>query len=558
MMRGFDLKIRRPDLKFWLYFFLLVGMAPTLSAQLNLLTGEEKNLLNAALAETRAMLAQAPPDSVARRGNVADFEERLLISSYGIFVNRLRQRLRSTRAVWWEANRQFLAVIDYGHLFENFSFLRSLPRFERIRKQLDNQDPFGSCGRRFLLEMAEHFYKLYPPSDTMMSAKIGIARTYLAIKAGISNKYLPKENITKPVADVYNNIGRFLLLQCANYLQNKLDQTPAFANTSSYKGHKNSLELGGIYLNNEVSNFAKTWDNLRDGAFGYLWNRFSAEAERRLTSRKNRVNAALASSLNLNPKQSWNEGAIELYDVVSSGTAIGSFLLVKDVGRFNRIGYDAHETKGFSLDSLRYKHRAQKIYAALTGNYSTEVQRSIGFSAVKGKISNYFVDHKMHGFIYITAAGVIHIENLADGFEIDEQVRIYPQNDLTDVAALWEWVERQRLSCFQTHILIDDDGKPAINPKDSPYDLRERRLLAVFPNQSIGIINFPGKYDLVEATYMVQRVFENHPDRFWPLALVNLDVGRYDVYRVFDDNGIARITSPKDFDVSPNLLFVYR
>jgi hypothetical protein len=557
-MRGIILKIRRHNLKFWLWFFLIVGMAPRLSAQFHLLTEEEKNLLDTALAETRAVLAQSPPDSVARRGQVADFEERLLISSYSVFVNRLRQRLRSTRAVWWEANRQFLAVIDYRHLFKNFSFLRSLSRFERIRKQLDNRDPFGSCGRRFLLEMAEQFYKLYPPSDTVMSAKLGIAKAYLAIKAGTGNKQLPNENITKPVADVYNNIGRFLLLQCANYLQKKVDQTPAFANASSYKGYKKSLELGGIYLNNEVSNFAKTWDNLRDGEFVYLWDRFSAEAERRLTSRKNRIQAALTSALNLSLRQSWNAGAIELYDVVSSGTVIGSFLLAKGVGRFNRIGYDAHETKGFSLDSLRYKHGAQKIYAALTGNYSTEVQRSIGFSAVKGKISNYFVDHKMHGFVYITADGAIHVENLADGFEIDEQVSIYPQNDLTDVAALWEWVERQRLSCFQTHILIDDGGKPAINPKDSPYDLRERRLLAVFPNQSIGIINFPGKYDLVEATYMVQRVFENYSPRFWPLALVNLDVGRYDVYRVFDDHGIARVTSPKDFDVSPNLLFVYR
>jgi hypothetical protein len=127
-----------------------------------------------------------------------------------------------------------------------------------------------------------------------------------------------------------------------------------------------------------------------------------------------------------------------------------------------------------------------------------------------------------------------------------------------DLVDLWTWSADTGMSFFQTHCLMLE-GSPRIDPRNAPFDLKERRLLVVTPDGDAAIVTLPVNprgWDLVGALEVVVKVFA---ERFqaWPISVANLDVGRYDILTILGDDGRVLSQSKKPASDAPNLLLLF-
>jgi len=491
-------------------------------------------------------------------GSDRDAVTKALINYYDRLITSLRLKVSSYPEAWNVINAAFIAKVDYRKLLQTHSF-NSLARVDHIRGALDKADPSQTAGEQFILHLADQFIKLFPVAQDNLAGRVEIAQNYLSITKEVPYNYRGETHRIdrEEVADYYNNIGRFLLVKCADFIRAGGHGLSA-AEVDNYKG---TFEKNEVYLDEKRSGLKKVWDNIRQGNFDYLSKRFmqALPGQTREYEKDEYVLSGLRTGL--------NQSNLDVYKIIGKKNGeVGTLLFCSNVSRSQKFGYVCKRTIGYDETQVLNRFGGQRMYFYTTGSYTTQDGRTSGLAAEAGEIKNYLITMKMDGLVVVKPGGGVDILNLDAGIILPKHTTpIRPSQSIPDFYELVRWLEENKYGCFQTHLLTWN-GEFKIDPEKEIVQLRERRLLARLAGERIAIIDLPSRggsgFTLSQAAIIAQKIFDHLAARLGTNVegVVNMDVGAYDIFEVFDDNGtrVAGANSGKTAAQAINLLFLYK
>ncbi len=453
---------------------------------------------------------------------------------------------------WQKANALFVESINYSVLLQVTSYLYDRGTYEAIRARLDSVDPGHSAGKRFLLVLADRFIAQIPLAPAQFDARIRIAQSYMAIKPGHGNEFMSGIELSPAAAQIFDAVGRFLLLRAAQSIN-------AAGEAAWTPFRTKALSDARIFVPRGSSDFEKLTASVKGQDYAYVLDRLKSRVTSASTSRRAELAAVDNEVWSVEDVHAWPDSTFRLYKLKGSHHSdAGTILWLSRRDSSGLADYvTADSGDKIDLRQLGASRGRGRLIAATTANYSTPERRPIGLSSVRGQMRNYYYDPGLDGLVMISEDGRIVIGDLRDGIDIGGRTA-FPRSSFVDLVDLWTWSADKGMSLFQTHCLMLE-GSPRIDPRNAPFDLKERRLLVTTPDGAAAIVTLPvtpRSWDLVGALQVVVKVFaENF--HAWPISVANLDVGRYDILTILGDDGRVRSQTKKPVSEAPNLLLFY-
>lgn len=118
-------------------------------------------------------------------------------------------------------------------------------------------------GDVFLYYLGENFFKYYPVELDHLQKKVEIGEAFLN----------PQKGFKRPVDEVYQIMGYFILGKVAHRIERAIRNDNFNRNKSQNQKIIKRLEANKVYLSVEESASAKLFKNLKQGNFGYIFNR---------------------------------------------------------------------------------------------------------------------------------------------------------------------------------------------------------------------------------------------------------------------------------------------
>ena len=169
-----------------------------------------------------------------------------------------------------------------------------------------------------------------------------------------------------------------------------------------------------------------------------------------------------------------------------------------------------------------------------------------------------------HGLVIVEESGGIRVINLQRdriqlpiGPQRTEEIG-NPFSHLKAYSRLLAWCRERRATVFQTQLLLYGD-ELLIDPDKVKHQMRERRMLALVRNKSTGtahhvVFDITKSVRLDEPAMKLQELLSFR--RMKVEALLNLDVGSYNILEVFDSQRrlLREPQGPVSVDRATNVL----
>ena len=479
---------------------------------------------------------------------------------YGEVLETLGQK-GLTRSDYAALDRGFLGGVQWGPLLDSVSFGRSLPRLEVQRQRLSALDPNNKMGELFLLAFAQAFLERLPAEEKSFQARVALGETWLAVQAGTTWQ-LDGRAVTVPDAQnaaVYQLIGRYVLVDVARALEVKLNKSGTGEVPKEWLPLADRLESYSVRLDLEKSSSNKAFDAWTSGNFEYLADRAVKKAQAGLSDQQQALSAAWSASYRLQTEH--NVGADVRYSrLVRDGRQLG--WVAQFAPRSTRMSYVLASELGTSEQALRAKSGGTLLLAT-SGSYVTPSGQTSGLAVFDGRVENFLISHKMDGLVIVHPQHGLSLMDMRKGGSLPGQSEVIrPLRSITDLQNLVSWLEEEGASAFQTHLLVSETGITIDEETASP-DQRERRLLVQCNYKGspiVALVDIPGQnaVSLFEAAVIAKQALETPESQGGPgltvTGVANLDVGSYDVLRVWNQGGGRVRDSPKSLSDAHNLI----
>lgn len=199
-----------------------------------------------------------------------------------------------------------------------------------------------------------------------------------------------------------------------------------------------------------------------------------------------------------------------------------------------------------------------KMLLAASGGFTNDLRQPEGLTFQYGQIINAVLMPDRDGLVIVEETGGIRTCNIKKGFILPHlQKKIHPLSSLSDYIELVQWCRNSHVTAFQTQLLALGD-ELLISPKKAPKERRERRLLATVSSASGEvehiIFNFTSGKNLAIVTIEIFEALQKRRKKVE--AILNLDVGNFNVLEVYDINGnpIPEVRGTKNVNTATNLL----
>lgn len=211
-----------------------------------------------------------------------------------------------------------------------------------------------------------------------------------------------------------------------------------------------------------------------------------------------------------------------------------------------RAGYMAQDVyQGFGR--LR---RGTHLAMVAAGGFTNNEGQPEGLTMQQGEIVNAVLLPDRDGLVIVQNDGGIRVLNLKDSelkLPLTPTTVLKIENPLEHIEAyaqLLDWSRQHKATLFQTQLLAFGDKLLISRAKAKP-EIRERHILALVSstNQHLvyhAMFNSVSQCNLADLTEEVYGYIREH--HFKVEALLNLDVGAFNILDVFDPNG-AQVTS---------------
>ena len=205
---------------------------------------------------------------------------------------------------------------------------------------------------------------------------------------------------------------------------------------------------------------------------------------------------------------------------------------------------------------------SQKVILATTGGFSNILHQPEGLTIENGNIVNAVLMRDRHGLVLVNEGGINIINLKNESFRLPKSKTIVnPLNSLLAYSELLDWGKTTNATIFQTQLLAYGD-KVLINQGKAKKQLRERRLLTLVIDKKTDevhhiIFNITESYNLAVIAKEVFKIVKSRNKKV--VAILNLDVGDYDILKLFDENGIEinMVKGTKPINKATNLI-VYK
>ena len=480
----------------------------------------------------------------------------------------------------------FLHHFPYNNYLKTVAFTD----FKTLQKdRLFLYDKFGD-GDKFLYYLGENFIKNYPVTLNQLPQKISIGEAFIT----------PKNGVNTATNEIYQIIGYFILGNVARKIETAVKNKQFDASTPTNQKILDRLAKQKIYVSIEKSTITKIINHVQKGNWQYILNRivlktvgfyqplcqfidtyfnyaswvlfggigllFIMSSYTRIMALllilivsavsfllpKPQITGATNAAIQCNPKFklkfasnhapiSRNEHAMNLLNIVDIASK-------KQIGQtvwLQRPNIKAHY---FAFQNVAQKYqnfkKNNKVVLATTGGFTNSHRKPEGLTVENGNIVNAVIMHDRHGLVIVQKTGGIRVLNLKrSSFDLPigpNKVKKIdtPLNSLVAYSELLEWCKNTKATLFQTQLLAYSN-KLLIKPSKAPPQLRERRILTLFSdtkNEQVhhAIFNIEASYNLAEIAHDIFCIVESRNKKIE--AILNLDVGSYNILEVFDDN----------------------
>lgn len=447
---------------------------------------------------------------------------------------------------------QAVPFTDFGTLQAHRYYLWTTPRKD---------------GDDFLYYLGENFIKQYPLTleKKNLEGKIAIGEAYL--------KAAPTGNHSADA--IYDIIGYYVLGKVAQTIEKAISQgkfdPDVPANTQLIK----RLEQSDVYVTIERSSMKKLIEALKRGDVDYVVNRGWLKARTIVDKVGNRYQHVLGNSFfddffitkSASPSpQTTNAQATSTFTLSNfqqyycdNVDCDFNILAIQDSSQaIPEIGhclwlvrpnvkatYFAHKTRQTVFQRYRNWIRGKQVILATTGGFTNQFRQPEGLTIEKGEIVNAVLMPDRHGLVIVHDSGGISVINLKrDEIKLSLGPATVlpiknPLHSLIDFSKLLEWCKKHKATLFQTQLLAYSDAL-LIQPHTAKTQLRERRILTLISDKSSGqvahvVFNITQDYNLAD---IAREIFDFFTARNQKIeAMLNLDVGAYDILYVFDPNG---------------------
>jgi len=470
-----------------------------------------------------------------------------------------------------------------------------------IYKRRDRNDNIGD---RFIYQLAEKFLQLYPIDRTDFTSKIIIAELFLKAKPG--------KNYSTNV--IYKTTGLYILGQIAKNIEEDIKNKKIDANNPSVKQIIARLNNNHVNISIEVSKTEKVIKSIKKGNYKYLSDRILLKLKEHLYPLSDKLSVDISIFLTI---ISVVFILMFLLSKITRRISLGLITVIMltplflkgEVKKNKRIttlkkqptiklsatNFNAKETKIFNLINKDKKIIGQTIWMdrsivkasyiatgnvynkylnlknnkhiilASAGGFTNQKGFPLGLTIENGKIANAVLRHDRDGLILVTKKGGIRVLNLKrKEFRLPGLNRAIknPLNSLLAYSDLLNWATKYKATIFQVQLLAYSN-KLLIDPQKAPNQLRERRILVLFSDNVSGkvyhaIYNIESSYNLAVITDEIFSITKSRNKKIE--AILNLDVGSYNILNVFDRNGnmLQQIKGPVNINTATNLLVYTR
>lgn len=488
--------------------------------------------------------------------------------------------------------------LDKKTFLSDFSFKEylvavAMDDFQTLQKDREFLNVKG-LGDAFLYYCGNQHLVHNPLTSETLPDMIQLGEAYLAYKAGIS----PSEN------ELYRNMGYFFLGKAANHLSKGIAAGTYAPNDAQVAPLLGRLMQRQIYTTISKSKWDKLWENMSKGNYGYVARRLALKFETHwipyqhlfgarqiwplflallllsalifAAFKRKRLVIMLCSFFVIGPLFLGFAG-MERTRLKAAYTMSPYRFLHHDMVTIDRIACDENKTLGHAMwlpqEQMRShyfahgdvpKHLAKlkerdHVFLATAGGFTNHLKQPEGLTIQDGTMINAVLQPNRHGLVIMDPQhGMIAFNlkeaemKLPDGTSL-----LNPMNDLTAYAQFIDWCARQKATVFQTQLVVHNN-RLLIDPEKAVKRFRERRLLALVSNDAGSrhhvLINITEPHMLAPLS---AEIFSLLGERELQVdALLNLDVGLYDILDIYDEKGqpISDIKGTSESREATNLI----
>lgn len=438
-------------------------------------------------------------------------------------------------------NEDFFINFPYQDYLKKVAFT-DFKTIEQHRVLLQQQKGIGDD---FIYHLGDKFTRIYPVKATrdQLNAKISIGEMYIKKKPNISLR----DNET------YQIVGYFVLGLVARRMEKEISAGNFDISDPENEKIITRLSKNKVYLTMDKSSWDKTMDALKKGNFNYILDRFKKKFEE-YTNDNQQV-----TKLSLKNFTYKKHPSVEIFSVAESATNIGYAVWMP---RTNvKVSYFAHGAVQTKFNSFKNSRGASNVVLATTGGFTNVNKQPEGLTVENGQIVNAVLLPERHGLVIVEKDGNLRVINIKNAFTLPNMSKsLNPLDNLLDYSALVNWCKSNRATVFQTQLLAHDNQQ-LIQIGKAANQLRERRILAVTSDgsgTSNVIFHITASKNLAVITEEVFELLKARGKRVE--AILNLDVGSYNILEVRDANGkiVNAVKGTVPMARATNLILFYK
>ena len=448
------------------------------------------------------------------------------------------------RAHGTQSNESFLASFDYAEYLRRVPFT-DLQAIQRDRHDLWRlRDRGDDVGDHFVYQLAETFAREYPISHASLGANVTIGEIYLRGR--------PTGNANGDA--IFRVVGYHQLGRVARFLETEAGA--GRLDLDDYAPVLDRLAANNVYVEKPETARQKVWRNLRSFKVGYLFKRLWSS----ITGGRGR------GGYTLRDKGAFAQGAAHAFELLDDGHSAGfAVWLDRPAVAARYVARPGHYPSAAARADAEAQASGRNRVVALSGGFTNHAGQPEGLTLDRGDVVNAVVMPERHGLVIIESTGGIRVVDLGAGVvRVQDGHRILalrPLQSLADYGALLAWGRRQGATIFQTQLLAFG-GQLRIDPAKAPREARERRFLALVraPAGTVQhvVLDLTRPAALADAAADAKTLLEDrglHVE-----AILNLDVGTYNAFQLWDDAGQPHpdVHGPVPLSRATNLLLYTR
>ncbi len=450
-----------------------------------------------------------------------------------------------------QTNHTFLQKFPYKKYLQKVSFI-NFRILQKHRSYLNNKRKIGN---EFLYYLGENFLKIFPTSISQLKGKIKIGESYITPHN--------KKRVSRRANEIYKIIGYYILGKIARKIEKEIKNDDFDLTDADHIALVERLKNNKIYISVEESRFKKLIRNIKEGHFGYIFDRLFKKTNEIFSSDE-------VSQLKLYSYKNYyaikKNYAVNIFRVKKNNHFIGYSIWLKRPDL--KAKYFAYKTRKQSVFQ-RYRHwlHKKRVVLVTSGGFTNSYKQPEGLTVENGNIVNAVLMPERDGLVIIQKSGGMRVVDLRREvvklpIGLGKNLALSPKKSLIDYSKLIKWCQRYKATLFQTQLLAYSD-KLLISIKKAKPQLRERRILTLARDKKNNqlhhiIFHITANSNLAVLSKEIYDALTKRGKKIE--AMLNLDVGSYNILSVFDHKSrlLPALNAPISLHSATNLIVYTR